>query len=246
MKKFVLIALICLSCLAQAQRTDSIPSDSTESPFTLNAYLYSRYVWRGVNFGSSPSAQGQLMYGNSGFFVGCFVAKALNGNLIGFSNTSNIFLGYGYKGVSLTVDDCFFYDETNLDRYLDWTSDTTLHFIETRLRYDRERWYSFVGVNVYGAKANYNDGVYIEAGYKFPKHGLTLFAGGLTGRSDLNFSTAAGVTNIGITKEKMIRISPSFSLPITGSVIVNPNYTNIVDLPRVSRDFVTLVLGTYF
>jgi len=225
---------------------DSTAIDTTQvSTFTFDGYLFSRYVWRGVNFGASPSIQGQLAYTASGLTVGCFVAKSLNGNAVGFSNTSNLFVSYKYKGVSLTVDDYFFYDEDNLDRYLDW-SDTTLHFIEARLRYDGEHCYGFAGYNVYGADGINKDAFYIEAGYKFPKHGLSLFAGYLTDKSDLNFSTQAGFTNIGVTKEKKLQFNDKFSLPLTCSVIVNPNYENIVDLPRVTRSFITMVIGTSF
>lgn len=255
MKKIISASLFCLALSAQAAPMvpDSLTTDSTKvtvdtaavDPFSLDVYLYSRYVWRGVGFGASPSVQAQMAYTTGGFMAACYVSKSLNGNSIGFANTSNVMVGYKYKGVSVVVDDYFFYDEDNLDRYLDW-SDTTLHFIETRLRYDADRWYGFAGYNVYAAETMNRDGVYIEAGYRIPKHSLLLFAGYLTDGSDLNFTTTAGVTNIGITKEKRLRFSDKFSLPITGSLIVNPNYKNIVDLPRVTRSFLTLVVGTYF
>lgn len=255
MKKALLTLCLCSSLIATANYgvdtvatptidTTAVDTAST-SPFTFDGYLFSRYVWRGVNFGASPSIQGQLAYTASGFTAGCFIAKSLNGNAEGFSNTSNIFVSYKYKGVSITLDDYFFYDEDNLDRYLDW-SDTTLHFIETRLRYDGERYYCFVGYNVYGAEDINKDAAYIEVGYKFPKHGLSLFAGYLTGKSDLNFSTEAGFTNVGVTKEKKLQLNDRYSLPLTGSLIVNPNYKNIVDLPRVTRSFVTMVIGVSF
>lgn len=228
-----------------ATADSSIVDTAKTSPFSFDGYLFSRYVWRGVNFGSSPSIQGQLAYTASGFTLGCFVAKSLNGNAVGFSNTSNIFVSYQYKGVSLTVDDYFFYDEDNLDRYMDW-SDTTLHFIEARLRYDGKRCYGFAGYNFYGADGINKDAVYLEVGYKFPTQGLSFFAGYLTDKSDLNFSTEAGFTNIGITKEKELKLNDKLSLPLTCSVIVNPNYENIVDLPRVTRSFITMVVGAAF
>lgn len=255
MRKVLLTFCICNSLFVTAKvntyiavtsnADTAIVDTARTSPFTFDGYLFSRYVWRGVNFGASPSIQGQLTYTVSGFTAGCFIAKSLNGNAVGFSNTSNIFLSYKYKSVSITVDDYFFYDEDNLDRYLDW-SDTTLHFIETRLRYDNERYYGFIGYNVYGAEGINKDAAYIEAGYKFPKHGLSLFAGYLTGKSDLNFSTKAGLTNIGVTKEKRIHISGKYSLPLIGSLIINPNYKHIVDLPRVARNFITMVIGVSF
>lgn len=255
MKNIISALLFCAALSSQATTIvpDSSITDSTivvvdttaVDPFSLDVYLYSRYVWRGVGFGGSPSVQAQVAYTHKGFIAACYVSKSLNGNSVGFSNTSNVMLGYQYKGFSVTLDDYFFYDEDNLDRYLDW-SDTTLHFIETRLRYDGNRWYGFAGYNVYAAEMAVRDGVYIEGGYRIPKHDLTLFVGYLTDGSDLNFTTTAGITNIGITKEKRLRFSDKFSIPITGSLIVNPNYVNVVDLPRVTRSFITLVVGTQF
>ena len=254
MKSALFSLLLCFSIVeASAANNDTVATSadttvvdtSKVDPFTFDGYLFSRYVWRGVNFGASPSIQGQLAFTTSGFTVGCFVAKSLNGNSVGFSNTSNIFVSYKYKGVSLTLDDYFFYDEDNLDRYLDW-SDTTLHFIEARLRYDGSRCYGFAGYNVYGAEGINKDAVYIEMGYKLPKHDLSLFAGYLTDKSDLNFATKGGFTNIGVTKEKKLAIGSRYSLPLTCSVIINPNYKNIVDLPRVTRSFITMVIGASF
>lgn len=256
MRKALLIFGLFNSLMISASNTDqssvslnavdSANVDTTKaSSLSFNGYVFSRYVWRGVNFGASPSIQGQLAYSTSGFTIGCFIAKSLNGNSAGFSNTSNIFLSYQYKGVSLTVDDYFFYDEDNLGRYFDW-SDTTLHFIEARLRYDGSRCYGFAGYNFHGADGINKDAVYLEVGYKFPDRGISLFAGYLTDKSDLNFSTKAGFTNIGVTKEKNLKFNNKFSLPLTCSVIFNPNYENIVDLPRVTRSFITMVIGTSF
>jgi len=219
-------------------------ADTTPSPWGLDVYLMSRYVWRGVQFGTGPSIQAQLGYTEGGFMAACYVAKSMNGTSTGFPNTSNVMVGYQYHGVSLFVDDYYFYDEDNLDRYFDW-SDTTLHYVETRLRYDGARCYGMVSYNIYagdGAKK----APYVEGGYRFPKHRLTLFAGYLFDESDLNFSTSAGVTNIGLTKEKDIRINKGFALPLTGSLIVNPNYKNVVDLPGVVRSALTLVVGVHF
>lgn len=94
---------------------------------------------------------------------------------------------------------------------------------------------------MYGAEGINKGALYIEGGYKLPKHGLTVFAGGLTEKSDLNFMTRGGVTNIGLTKEKEFKRGPV----ATATIIVNPSYEQIVDLPGVTRSFLTMVVGVY-
>lgn len=131
---------------------DSLASDTiavvtdtaTRDPIDADVYLYSRYVWRGVGFGGSPTVQGQLTYTNGGLMAACYVAKSLNGNKVGFPNTSNLMVGYKYNGITLTLDDYFFYDEDNLDNYTDWGTETP-HFIEARVRFDGTRCYALLG-----------------------------------------------------------------------------------------------------
>lgn len=254
MRKLMTIALLCSALMSQAIVPDSttiaIDTSATDKvglkagKVNLDVFLFSRYAWRGVQFGSGPSVQAQLSYTKGGFIAACYVAKSINGGNTGYPNTSNIMLGYQYKGVSLFVDDYYFYDEDNLDRYFDW-SDTTLHYTELRLKYDHARFYGMGGYNVYAAKGA-NKALYIEAGYKVPDHGLTFFAGYLFDTSDLNFSTTAGLTNIGVTKLKELRVNDKFALPVFGTLMVNPNYKNVVDTPGVGRNALTLVVGTFF
>lgn len=252
MKKLIITTLLCSSLTSQAAPDSTyvnaidtaavfVDTTSNKGDVDLDVFLMSRYAWRGVQFGTGPTIQAQLSYTKGGFMAAGYVAKSTYGGATGYPNTSNIMLGYQYKGVTVTVDDYFFYDEDNLDRYLDW-SDTTLHFIETRLRYDHDRFYGMAGYNVYAAKGA-NKALYVEVGYKVPKQGLLLFAGYLFDRSDLNFSTSAGMTNVGITKQKEVKINDHFSLPLFGTLMVNLNYKNVVDTPGVGRNFLTLVVG---
>ena len=254
MKKLITMMLLCTSLMAQATVSDSTTTAAdtvavdTIGPkggkVNLDIFLYSRYAWRGVQFGTGPSVQAQISYTKGGFIAACYVAKSTYGGSTGYPNTSNIMVGYQHKGISLFVDDYYFYDEDNIDRYFDW-SDTTLHYTEVRMKYDHARFYGMGGYNVYAGKG-VNKGLYIEGGYKIPEQGLTFFAGYLFDRSDLNFSTTAGLTNIGVTKQKELRINDKFALPLFGTLMVNPSYKNVVDTPGVGRNALTLVIGTSF
>lgn len=253
MKRTFAAALLCISLTAQAAVPDStaIAVDSTmtdtmviKHSVGLDVFLYSRYVWRGVQFGNGPSVQAQVSYANDGFMAACYVSKSMNGSAMGYPNTSNVMIGYQYNGISLFVDDYYFYDEDNIDRYFDW-SDTTLHYIEARLRYDHVRFYGMGSYNVYAGNGA-NKAPYVEAGYKVPEKGLTFFAGYVFDRSDLNFSTTAGMTNVGMSKQKEVKFSDKFSLPLSATLMVNPNYKNVVDVLGVGRNAMTLVVGAAF
>ena len=225
---------------------DTVKSESKfQDTLSFDAYVYSRYVWRGVNFGMAPSIQGNVNYQAGNFGIGTYVAKTMNGNTVGYGNTTNIYAYFTYKGLTLIADDYYFYDEDNLDAYFNW-SDTTLHFIETRLKYEyNKKCYALIAADVYGARNRDNDGIYIEGGYRLSDN-TSFFIGGVTGKSSLNFATQGGLTNIGLTTKKSIKLSTVYSLPLTGTISVNPNYKNITDNPGVGRNAINMVIGVSF
>jgi hypothetical protein len=78
------------------------------------------------------------------------------------------------------------------------------------------------------------NGLYLEATFNVTDE-FTIFVGGITGPSALNFHDKAGITNAGFTYTKEVDITDSFTLPIEAKVAFNPNFENIspTGLPRV-------------
>ncbi len=74
-------------------------------PFKLNvgADLMSRYVWRGMDYGSSPSIQPTLSFGIGDFEIGYWGAIAVTTNYL----ESDLYAKYTYKGFSVAVTDYY-------------------------------------------------------------------------------------------------------------------------------------------
>jgi len=74
-------------------------------PFKLNvgADIMSRYIWRGTDYGSSPSIQPTLSFNLGGFELGYWGAVALTTNYL----ESDLYLKYTFKGFTLCFTDYY-------------------------------------------------------------------------------------------------------------------------------------------
>lgn len=241
MKKIINLLLLSILTISMNAQADSTLNDTTETSRLYTEFsVLSRNVWRGVDFGNgSPSIQGLIVYNPIwGIEIGAFGVTSLNGTNAGYGNSLNIFAGYRYKSISLIFDDYYFHgDATNLTTNY-WHQDKT-HFIEARLSYAGEKIKATAGYTIYGGDL-YNDpvidtagtilentqGLYLEVTYKVSEE-FSITVGGISGPSALNFHDEAGITNVGLHFNKGIEISDKFILPVTTSLIVNPNYEYI-------------------
>lgn len=244
MKKysFIILLITATSLLSSSVLFAQTDSTEVESPISISCDLMSRYVWRGTDFGGSPSIQPGIEYSKAGLTVGAWAAYATN--LPGVQE-ADIFVSYTFKDMfSLTVTDYFFPDEINDYKYYDFEAKTTGHVLEAALSFDgteRLPLSVMVATNVWGAGAKKinDDGTdgdiqystYAEISYSFKK--IDLFLGtNLTsverdkGESGF-YGDYIGIVNLGVSSTKEIEITEKFSLPLTVSLITNPQAQKI-------------------
>jgi len=233
----LMLVLSSTSVFAQSDSTE------TESPISISADLMSRYVWRGSDFGASPSIQPGIEYCKAGFSIGAWGAYAINYQ--GYQE-SDLYIGYTfYKDMfSVMVTDYYFQSDLTNVNYFDYDSETTGHVFEAALTFNGTKKLPLslmVATNVYGADAKKinDDGTqgdnqfstYAELTYSF-KH-FDVFAGAnlIEPNRDLGetgyYGNYMGFVNIGLTAVKEIKISEHYSLPLTLSVITNPQAEKI-------------------
>jgi hypothetical protein len=94
---FLVMILISNSVVAQERKC--------KMPFKLNvsADFVSRYVWRGMDYGNSPSIQPTLSFNLGDFELGYWGAVALINNYV----ESDLYMKYSLKGFSLTLYDYY-------------------------------------------------------------------------------------------------------------------------------------------
>ncbi len=227
MKKILLILGLGLSLLTiEAQETE-------KGCFDISADLVSRYVWRGVEFGNSPTIQPSLTYSIGGFSVGAWGNYSFNTNSRG--TELDLFAGYEFDfGLSVLVTDYYFPIE--LSQFIGQTDLETGEFIgimtDERIGdyfdYKNSHYFELgVGQSIgnFSLSANYfftnrmNNDLYFEAGYDF-KH-CSLFVGG--GNESYTEDGKFDLVNVGVSTSKEVKVTESFSFPVFGSIILNPN-----------------------
>lgn len=186
----------------------------------LGLDVASRYVWRGTDFGASPSIQPDISYTSGGFTIGSWGAFATNGNPAG--TELDFYASYAFEtsagSFELSVTD-YTFPEAPTGNYFAEES----HFIELGVGYSGTESFPIslsTGVFV----TNDDDySIYSEVGYSVSN--VDLFFGFTPAASALYGTTKAGVINTGIGTSREIKVTDSFSFSISGSVIFNP-YAN--------------------
>lgn len=204
--------------------------------------IYSSYIWRGAKFGTGPAFQPGIEFSTGGFAIGGWGSVNAGKDE---ALEMDLYASYTIGGFSVGITDYYFGG--------DWTNFNTTHYIEPSLsfgigdfsigayymllagsdavtgmpsapgRIDPETGVIIPPIEgVEGAEAvNFgaSGDIYFEAAYSFASVDLTLGAGDGQYTSDGNFN----ICNIGIGTSKELKLTESFSLPISGAVILNPS-----------------------
>jgi hypothetical protein len=211
MKKVALF-LFAVILLAGSITISAQDSTAVAGGWTAGADLVSSYIWRGSKAGAF-SIQPTVKYVNGGFSIGAWGSGDLT---TGAPEEADLFALYSLKcGLSLGVTD-YHYNTSKL-------FDSNNHAIEANLGYAVGK-FSLSGNYIFNtASGSLGQDKYFEAGYQFPTVKLFVGAGDGWYTNDASFQ----VCNIGITATKTLKFSNSFSIPLFGSVIVNPNKEQI-------------------
>ncbi len=250
MKKTRLILLLILTvsfwnteCL-MAQTV----SEGNQNPFSISLDLMSRYVWRGTDFGHSPSIQPGIELNKGGFTLGAWAAYATNQTA---TQETDLYVGYTYKKFSFTLTDYFFPNEVSDYNYFEYNKDKTGHLFEASIAFDGGEQLPLtilLATNIYGAdnqRINAQgapDGIqystYAELAYNFKYFNLFMGAN-LTSvheeRGESGFyGNAIGIVNLGITASQDVTFAKNFSLPLTFSLITNPQAGKVYFVAGIS------------
>lgn len=187
----------------------------TETSFDAGGDIVSNYIWRGTKFGTGPAIQPYVEFSAGNFAIGSWGSFGFTDNE---AAEADLYLSYGFDfGLSVGLTD-YYYPGTP---YFDYSSASGSHGFEVNLGYEIEGF--SIGANYMlneapGAGTAGGD-MYFELGYSFES--VSLFAGGGDG-----WHTTSGdfaLCNIGLSVSKEIPITEKFALPVSGSMIWNPD-----------------------
>ncbi len=204
MKKKILLLAFALSLIF----TININAQE-KSPWTTGFDLYSSYVWRGTKFGSGPALQPIVKYNKGGFTIGGWGSYCFDTNV---AAEADLFTSYAFalgekSSLTLNLTDYYFPGETS--PYFSGTS----HFFEPMVNLGLGK-LTLTGAYMFNA-----EDTYLEAGYAAGPVSLFVGAGNGQYTKDASFN----LCNVGIKTGTAIKINDTFSIPVSGALILNPS-----------------------
>lgn len=212
------ILMITASVLLLISFIPNVQAQEEESNWSTGLDIYSSYIWRGAKFGSGPAFQPSVEFSTGGFAIGAW----------GSVNSStdealemDLYASYAVGGLTIGLTDYYFGG--------DWTEYKTMHYLEPSLSYSVGG-FSLSGYYMFLAGTEASEDMeetsfgsegdmYFEAGYSFPNVDFKLGAGNGQYTTDGDF----GICNLSVGTSKEVKLTESFSLPVSGAVILNPS-----------------------
>ncbi len=207
-KKITLIIFVLTTVFAfnvQAQEEEA-------SSFDTGLDIYSSYIWRGAKFGSGPAFQPYVEFSSGGFALGAWGSVSSSTDE-GYE--MDLYASFSAGPVSFTLTDYYFGG--------DWTDYAATHSLEPSVGVELGD-FSLTAAYMFLAETETSDfgeegDTYLEAAYSFPNVDVFMGLGDGQYTEDGDFS----VCNIGIGTSKEVKLTESFSLPVSGAVILNPS-----------------------
>lgn len=190
---------------------------------SVGSDIVSSYIWRGQNCGG-VSIQPSIGLSMSGFSLSAWGS-------VGFESQDtkefDLTLGYETGGFSIAVTD-YWFDYHGADTpYFKYAAHTTSHMFEGTIAYDfgpvALSWNTFFAGNDYKTNDKRAYSTYIEAGVPFKLGGINFAAEVAVSPWEGCYADDFNVVNIGLGASREIRITDSFSIPLSAKIIANPH-----------------------
>jgi hypothetical protein len=223
-----------------------LPGSAYAQDIVLGVDFVNRYIWRGFDLGAgAPSLQPNVALTAGGLTVGFWGAYSLTNEVdeggvprpvdeidfygsYGFSlnEAGSLSIGFtDYMNPSGGIPFSNFNDWDEPDDPEDPDDGPGAHDIEINVGYSGpENFPIALSFNIFAYGVEDNP-IYFQLGYNTSINdvGFSLFAGGTVDSSAYYGTDGFDMLNVGLTASKSIPITESFSLPIFGSVILNPS-----------------------
>jgi hypothetical protein len=225
------IAALQLNNISAQDITADKPAGETQN-FALGADFVNQYIWRGLPFSTSPNIQPYLSYTNDkgNFTVGSWASYSL----ADYYAEVDWFANYSIGAFTISLWDYFNMSQQQNNNYFDYLANSTSHAFEGTVAYGGPEsfpiqlsWATFFYGNDVDLNGDNYYSSYFEVSYpfKWKKNEIKVFAG-ITPWEGL-YADKFAMNNLGVTNSRTIKINENFSLPISGSIIFNPNQENI-------------------
>ena len=213
MKKLRLIFAIVAVLIILLSATQVSAQDTLKkSNFVVGTDFYSNYVWRGSKLGTGPALQPSVKFVAGGLTIGVWGSFDANGY-----TEVDPYISYAFPfGLSLGVTD-YYSPSLALFETLDTAGSHALELNAGFTTGGLSLSANYI-VNEAGGIAAKGSDLYFQAGYAFENFNISIGAGDGWHTSDGEFN----ICHIAIGTSKEIKITDTFSVPVSGQVIMNP------------------------
>ena len=219
MKKNILILTIVL-----------LSSFGSFAQLKFGSDIYSRYLWRGLDFGDAPAFQPGLSYTTGGLTVGAWASYAFPTAAPTYSE-NDLYASYTFTTASIGSFSVLYTDYYFPSAGIPFgfykptaSNPVAAHTLEGGLSYAGAEKFP-ISLSFYTNLSNDPDNsVYIQASYPFTIDDatLTITTGFVPSKSAYYGTTKGSAINLSVTAGKSISITEKFAIPFNVSYVANP------------------------
>lgn len=231
MKFWILFLLLIPIDIFAESRDSLLLKDSmtfTTSPLEASLELSTKYVWRGIEYGTGAVTFAKISYQKRNFDAYLEGVYSTNGS----HSEVDLGIGYTYKWLYIGLADYYYPSAvSNKDKYFNLANRSTGHYIEmySILSPTKIPLQLTLSSYVFGTDKNLNGGQafssYAELAYfyKFKDNNvLTLTLGSSLNKGFYtDYESGFNIVNVSLKYETNFTLG-SFQLPVSASYIVNP------------------------
>jgi len=186
--------------------------EEAKSAFSAGADFYSSYIFRGTKLGTGPAVQPLVKFNTGLFTAGGWGSFDFNGY-----QEADLFFTFNLPGgFTLGMTDYYLADL----EYFEFSKSSWSH------AYEINGGFTKAGLNLAanyilneaGGIGSQGGDLYFQGTYSFKYFSLFLGAGNGWHTTDTKFN----ICNLGLGTSVKIKITESFSIPVVGQVILNP------------------------
>jgi hypothetical protein len=210
-----------------------LSSTAFAQEINVGADFVSRYIWRGFDLGANaPSIQPTIEFTKGGFTAGFWGAYSFANpaNLEEIDIYANYSISLGESGSALSLGIIDYTNPNSGTRMgsfanYDDPNGAGAHFIEVSAGFSGPESFPLsLALNMFVHNVQDNP-IYFELGYSTSvgEVPLSLFVGGTPSDNAYYGTSGFSLINIGFTASKEIKVTESFSIPVFGTISLNPS-----------------------
>lgn len=227
-KLLLLTIMLMMSSMINVQaQTDSVKNVQTQSDleFHLHGDVVSGYLWRGLDLGH-VSLQPEMSLSWKGLSLSAWGSVGLSDHKD--NRELDLTLSYEIGGLSFGVID--YWTDSNNNRFFYYKNDNTGHSFEGFVSYDfgplSASWQTFFAGSDFqedSGKRAFSSYFEVAAPFRFATCDWDAAIGFVPWKSDCYSTNGFRLINLSLQATKEIKISRTFSLPVFGQLVANPN-----------------------